>query len=959
MGDNLNLAAEVSDQSSQLNIGMEQFLTILFGENPPESAYFVLVALAGDKKPAECRWFPVYRRDDFIRKAKDLVHTKNIYFGVGLQDLALAEIEWRRRYPDKGECISARGYIRTHGYSDTAMAIPGLWFDLDIKGPAHERLNLPPTLEDALAFLAEFPLSPTMLVDTGYGLHAYWLFRELAVFSNEIERAEIKNLVLRFQNTIQARATEKGWNPELTADLARLLRLPGTFNWVLDGPVPVKVIEYHEDRRYNPSDFEQYLIEETYHTSPKKGPNRSAFPPAQIEPIVSGCAWMRHCREDATCLPEPEWYAMLSILGRCENGEQLAHEWSAPYPKYSPEETNKKLEHALEAAGPRTCENIRHNVGDEYCKGCPNWGKISSPIMLGTTFPKQKESSDHESNDAEEKQGPERQSQASRLLELALEEDNIQVFHDDVGVPYARAFVKDHWEILQIKGDHFRRLMSSIFWENEHKALGNDAFRSAQSVIEAKACFEGPKYELHNRVAPYDGAIWYDMADEWWRAIRVDASGWEIIEEPPILFKRYGHQQPQVEPVAGGDPRILLDFINLTDKDQEILLLVYLITAFVPNIAHPIPVVYGPQGSAKTTFLRALRRLIDPSKTEVLSLPKNLEGLIQLLAHHWAAYFDNLTDLPDEVSDVLCRAVTGEGFSKRELFSDDNDIIYSFRRCVGLDGINVVARRADLLDRSILFGLERIPSEKRKPEQEYWAAFEKAKPAILGGIFDTLSKAMSLVPGLNLNRLPRMADFAKWGYAVAEALGIGGPTFIKAYESNMNRQNEEVLENSLVAEALITFIDRHGSWEGTASELLDELGKVAQDLRINTNLRDWPKAANALSRKLNEIKPNLAKTGIHIERCDRGKDRCMVIHKEEKTDDTLGAPYGQSLQGKGNGDDIGARVIPISSRISSQQKSPQHKPFDDIDDKDDICRSLEGLHHKGNESWGDLRRVVI
>lgn len=110
----------------------------------------------------------------------------------------------------------------------------------------------------------------------------------------------------------------------------------------------------------------------------------SDFPPADPRPIVAGCAWIRHCRDDAAELAEPEWYAMLGIIGRCREGERLAHEWSSPYPRYSPEETAAKLRHALRAAGPRTCEHIRAHLGGErYCATCLAWDLAKSPISFG------------------------------------------------------------------------------------------------------------------------------------------------------------------------------------------------------------------------------------------------------------------------------------------------------------------------------------------------------------------------------------------------------------------------------------------------------------------------------------------------------------------------------------------------------------------------------------------------
>lgn len=109
------------------------------------------------------------------------------------------------------------------------------------------------------------------------------------------------------------------------------------------------------------------------------------FPPAEIGPILSGCAWMAHCSEHASSLSEPQWYAQLSILGRCKNGEELAHDLSSPHPGYTRSATSAKLTRALNASGPVTCSRVRHSLGgDRFCSECPSWGRIKSPIVLGT-----------------------------------------------------------------------------------------------------------------------------------------------------------------------------------------------------------------------------------------------------------------------------------------------------------------------------------------------------------------------------------------------------------------------------------------------------------------------------------------------------------------------------------------------------------------------------------------------
>lgn len=473
-----------------------------------------------------------------------------------------------------------------------------------------------------------------------------------------------------------------------------------------------------------------------------------------------------------------------------------------------------------------------------------------------------------------------RRSQADKLIELVTAE-KAMLFRDQFNEPHARILVDDHWETWRVRSKQFRRWLCSLMWESEQKAPHANAITSALTIIESRACFKGPQITLENRVCLHEGSIWYDLSNKRWEAVRITQDGWEIITDPPTLFRRYAHQAPQVTPLAGGDMGAFKNFLNLASPEQELLLLIYLVTCFLPDIPHPIPVLYGPQGASKTTLARGLRRFIDPSAVEVLSLPTTINDLVQQLSHHWFAFFDNITGLPDQVSDALCRAVTGEGFSKRELYSDDDDVIYAFRRCLGLNGINLAAQKPDLLDRSILFKLERINRESRKGEKDFWALFEEQRASILGGIFDVLSRAMQLRPTIELKMLPRMADFTYWGCAVSQALGRTQEEFLEAYSANIGDQNEEAIHENPVAAAVRALMDRRDEWEGTPSELLENLEAMAEVEKIDMRQKAWPKAANALSRRINEVKTNLAEIGITIrsEKTSNGK-RVILIQKD-------------------------------------------------------------------------------
>lgn len=398
-------------------------------------------------------------------------------------------------------------------------------------------------------------------------------------------------------------------------------------------------------------------------------------------------------------------------------------------------------------------------------------------------------------------------------------------------------------------------------------------------------------------VAKDEGVFWYDLTDEEWRAVRITPDGWGIISEPPLLFRRYSHQASQVEPKQGGRLTDILKFTNLKNKEEQILFLSYLVSCFIPDIPHPIPILHGEKGSAKTTHFRILRQLLDPSAVEVLAFPHETNETIQKLSHHWTAFFDNVSAFPDWQSDILCRAVTGEGFSKRQLYSDDDDIIYSFRRCVGLNGINIAATQPDLLDRAILFRLEQITPTERREEREFWEAFNNERPFILGGVFDILSQAMGIYPSVKLDDLYRMADFTRWGYAIAEALGYDGQTFLRAYGGNIATQVEECLEASPLAIAIRGLMNEQIEWEGTPADLYSVLGNKTEALGINIKGKDWPQSVVWLSRRLNEIRSNLRAVGIEIN-MKHEKRRWIAIRKmAENTVDTVIPSEDQAEQG--------------------------------------------------------------
>lgn len=277
--------------------------------------------------------------------------------------------------PDKGRADAAASY-----------AMPGIWADIDIKGPAHKAENLPPDLDAALAIANCAELVPSLIVHSGNGIQAWWVFREPVVFEDEGHIQAAADLVQRWQGILSTHAKKSGYRIDATHDLARVMRLPGTFN-LKDRKNPKPVTFTDSGHRYDPSDFLE-IVRPVPVLVPSVPTVKREFSPVSIAPIMDGCAWLRHCRDDADKLPEPEWYQMLTVVARCRDAEELAHNLSSPYPNYSRQETAEKLAHAVsDSKGPVTCAYVENSLGFAGCSSCQSRARVKSPISITTALP--------------------------------------------------------------------------------------------------------------------------------------------------------------------------------------------------------------------------------------------------------------------------------------------------------------------------------------------------------------------------------------------------------------------------------------------------------------------------------------------------------------------------------------------------------------------------------------------
>jgi hypothetical protein len=246
-------------------------------------------------------------------------------------------------------------------------------------------------------------------------------------------------------------------------------------------------------------------------------------------------------------------------------------------------------------------------------------------------------------------------------------------------------------------------------------------------------------------------------------------------------------------------------------------------------------------------------------------------------SNSWLLAFDNLSYIRSELSDALCCLATGGGFGTRELYSDDEEKLFSAQRPVAVNGIDDLATRSDLLDRAVQLHLPVIPAEHRHNQSELDATFAAIRPRVLGALLSAVSTAIRLRATVNLPTKPRMADFATWVTAAESALGWERGAFIRAYERNRDEASILAIEVAVVGPALLRLLGRVPVWRGTAGDLLQTLEREAPyDERKR---RRWPFSPRGMAGALRRLAPNLRAAGYLVQFTGEGtgNDRKRMI----------------------------------------------------------------------------------
>ena len=303
------------------------------------------------------------------------------------------------------EAASARGldaYFALAGYQPDAESkvtrtkkhaawLRSLWLDVDC-GEGKPYPDHRAGLTALLGMIKAAALPKPIAVNSGHGWHFYW------PFTQDVPMQAWLDAALRLQDV----ASEHGLEHDrvCAADCARVLRVPGTFNYKRGGCAPVSIVgplragtpyevllELLGGRRGRAEPVFE-LPAAPQHVAQTVNADlavpQQEYAPSDAGQVAESCAQVRAFRDTKGNIPEPLWRVLLGVVKFTEGGEALCHEWSSGHPTYSRAETQNKLDKWHGRAS--TCEAIGR-LNPEGCAGCPVRGVVASPITLGEPQP--------------------------------------------------------------------------------------------------------------------------------------------------------------------------------------------------------------------------------------------------------------------------------------------------------------------------------------------------------------------------------------------------------------------------------------------------------------------------------------------------------------------------------------------------------------------------------------------
>lgn len=380
------------------------------------------------------------------------------------------------------------------------------------------------------------------------------------------------------------------------------------------------------------------------------------------------------------------------------------------------------------------------------------------------------------------------------------------------GNSYIVCEVDEVTRVVRLPSKELREIIAFKAAKKGLKSLKQVVNKSIEE-LEAKSVLVQTTAEVNIRYAMRDNAIYIYLGDDDYLT-KISKEGVKRTRNKSVMYVHSKHRGKLAYKNDGKGNfknfmKLFWRYVPVRNEEDQLILLTYLLDCCFPDTDYQILLITGGSGSGKTFTTYSIRCLLDPSTFGIGCLLKSTKDIYLAAAHNHLLTFDNNgSSLDSDVQNLFCQNCTGGNYIEREFYTNNEPLIVDLKNPVIINGLQSPFTQDDVLNRVIHIQLPQLtPADYAKTggNKNWQNRFEADLPEIVSGFHDLLQKILVLRDKVEIPvELPRMGDFAKVGIALEQVLKLEKGSFLRAYENNLNYGSSTILEDSELAQAVIS-----------------------------------------------------------------------------------------------------------------------------------------------------------
>lgn len=429
--------------------------------------------------------------------------------------------------------------------------------------------------------------------------------------------------------------------------------------------------------------------------------------------------------------------------------------------------------------------------------------------------------------ETEENKKPQETS-VTQLRNLILSQ-NIELSYNDENRAFIKLRINNHYEVYPLDSMQFHDYVYELYDTQEDAVLNKATYEAVVESLGARARIRGSKQLIALRTAKFNDTIYLSLCDDNWTIIEIDKDGWRVSLDSPVWFFRTNDMDalPMPTMTKTRDIELLKKYVNYGSEADFSLMVSFLLSSFMYQVSRPILILQGTAGVGKSFTSEILRTIVDPAKQKksISRARPTVDSLALDVSRQSVVVYDNFSDgaVTPEVSDMFCTIATNQAYSKRALYTNSDEILVKLGRAVIINGIDDLAKRHDLLDRSIVLDLP--PLVTRQSEVSLRENFKKDHPKILGHLLNVLSDSLKH-EGESDYSDSRMTDFTRMVENAHRSLNWDKHYFRHVYKENRDKASLKTIESNPFISSIVELMEGYDKRRFKKTDLLTEIGKL-------------------------------------------------------------------------------------------------------------------------------------